>query len=244
MKLLKRFYTVTIAILAIISIVFVLLDYSNVIDLTATPYLAIDNTILTIFTIDYFVRLWLAADKRRFFKTNIFDLLAIIPLSTLFSFFRLGRLFRIAGLMKVFRFTRLVGLTGKLQRHSKKFLKQNGLLYLTYISAAVLIIASVLYALAEKATLADSFWWAIATATTVGYGDISPHTLIGRIAAIMLMSVGIGFIGTLTSSITSYFTQDTDDKLDEILKKLDHLEQENETLKTLYREHQSKSKSK
>ncbi|CAM2791281.1 ion transporter [Latilactobacillus sakei] len=238
MKLLKRFYTVTIAILAIISIVFVLLDYSNVIDLTATPYLAIDNTILTIFTIDYFVRLWLAADKRRFFKTNIFDLLAIIPLSTLFSFFRLGRLFRIAGLMKVFRFTRLVGLTGKLQRHSKKFLKQNGLLYLTYISAAVLIIASVLYALAEKATLADSFWWAIATATTVGYGDISPHTLIGRIAAIMLMSVGIGFIGTLTS----YFTQDTDDKLDEILKKLDHLEQENETLKTLYREHQSKSK--
>jgi voltage-gated potassium channel len=56
------------------------------------------------------------------------------------------------------------------------------------------------------------------------------------------MSVGIGFIGTLTSSITSYFTQDTDDKLDEILKKLDHLEQENETLKTLYREHQSKSK--
>ncbi|MCM1635141.1 ion transporter [Latilactobacillus sakei] len=242
MKLLKRFYTVTITILAIISIVFVLLDYSNVIDLTATPYLAIDNTILTIFTIDYFVRLWLAADKRRFFKTNIFDLLAIIPLSTLFSFFRLGRLFRIAGLMKVFRFTRLVGLTGKLQRHSKKFLKQNGLLYLTYISAAVLIIASVLYALAEKATLADSFWWAIATATTVGYGDISPHTLIGRIAAIMLMSVGIGFIGTLTSSITSYFTQDTDDKLDEILKKLDHLEQENETLKTLYREHQSKSK--
>ncbi|MEJ1311804.1 ion transporter [Latilactobacillus sakei] len=242
MKLLKRFYTVTIAILAIISIVFVLLDYSNVIDLTATPYLAIDNTILTIFTIDYFVRLWLAADKRRFFKTNIFDLLAIIPLSTLFSFFRLGRLFRIVGLMKVFRFTRLVGLTGKLQRHSKKFLKQNGLLYLTYISAAVLIIASVLYALAEKATLADSFWWAIATATTVGYGDISPHTLIGRIAAIMLMSVGIGFIGTLTSSITSYFTQDTDDKLDEILKKLDHLEQENETLKTLYREHQSKSK--
>ncbi|WP_424349362.1 hypothetical protein ACPBEH_00670 [Latilactobacillus sp. 5-91] len=56
------------------------------------------------------------------------------------------------------------------------------------------------------------------------------------------MSVGIGFIGTLTSSITSYFTQDTDDKLDAILKKLDHLEQENESLKALYHDKQSESK--
>ena len=67
MKLLKRFYTITIAVLAIISIIFVLLDYSSLIDLTTAPYLTIDNTILIIFTVDYFVRLWFATDKRRFF---------------------------------------------------------------------------------------------------------------------------------------------------------------------------------
>lgn len=97
MKLLKRFYTVTIAVLAIISIIFVLLDYSSVIDLTTAPYLTIDNTILIIFTVDYFVRLWFATDKRRFFKTNIFDLLAIIPLSTLFHFFDSGAYFALLG---------------------------------------------------------------------------------------------------------------------------------------------------
>ena len=42
------------------------------------------------------------------------------------------------------------------------------------------------------------------TATTGGYGDISPHTLMGRIAAILLMFNGIGLIGALTSSITAY----------------------------------------
>ncbi|KRM97608.1 hypothetical protein FC19_GL001655 [Liquorilactobacillus aquaticus DSM 21051] len=45
----------------------------------------------------------------------------------------------------------------------------------------------------ENVPLSESFWWAIATATTVGYGDVSPHTAIGKLTAVMLMFVGIGF---------------------------------------------------
>lgn len=54
-------------------------------------------------------------------------------------------------------------------------------------------------------SLGDGIWWAFVTATTVGYGDISPHTLYGRIIAMFLMIVGIGLLGTMTSTITSYF---------------------------------------
>lgn len=87
-----------------------------------------------------------------------------------------------------------------------------------------------MYSLAENVSLSESFWWAIATATTVGYGDISPHTAIGKFAAVLLMFVGIGFIGMLTSSITAYFTT-ADDDSKKILEKLDKLENEYREIK-------------
>jgi voltage-gated potassium channel len=48
-------------------------------------------------------------------------------------------------------------------------------------------------------------WWAIVTATTVGYGDYVPHTTAGRVIGALLMLVGIGFLSTLTAAIASTF---------------------------------------
>lgn len=56
---------------------------------------------------------------------------------------------------------------------------------------------------AAVGTVGDALWWAIVTATTVGYGDISPATLEGRVIAALLMLVGIGVIGIFTASIAS-----------------------------------------
>ena len=73
-----------------------------------------------------------------------------------------------------------------------------------------LVLATVLIGAAavryfEQMGFYDALWWAFVTATTVGYGDISPSTAGGRIVAIMLMLVGIGFISTLTGTIASFF---------------------------------------
>lgn len=230
----NRLYDVLIALLAVISVTMVIMDYANTISIDSYPYDYIDNAILIVFAIDYFVRLYLSKNKRLFFKNNIFDLLAIIPVNSIFSLFRIARLARIARvarLAKLFRFTRLIGLTGKLQKNAKKFLKTNGLIYLMLVCLAILCISSVMYSLAESVSLSESFWWAIATATTVGYGDISPHTAIGKFAAVLLMFVGIGFIGMLTSSITAYFAGQDENKEDKILEKLDQLERENMELR-------------
>lgn len=91
----------------------------------------------------------------------------------------------------VFRLIRLVGLTGKLNR----LLKINGLVYIIYTSLAILIIGAAMYSVSEHVSYGRSLWWAIATATTIGYGDISPHTVLGKFAAILLMIIGIGFVG-------------------------------------------------
>ena len=53
----------------------------------------------------------------------------------------------------------------------------------------------------------DALWWSIVTVTTVGYGDISPATLGGRIVGVILMMLGIGFLGVLTATIAGLFVE-------------------------------------
>ncbi len=211
------------ALLAIISIVLIVLDYAHEINIISPPYSIIDNSILIIFAIDYFVRLFYAKDKKRFFKENIFDLLSIIPVNNLFYVFRMARIGRAFRLLKLLRIFRLVGLTGRLH----KFLKTNGLIYYLYISLTVILIASSLYCISEKVSFSTALWWSITTATTVGYGAVSPTTGLGKTAAILLMFLGIGFIGMLTSSLTNFFDTSTDNDLE---KELAELKRQNKEL--------------
>ncbi|MCW3764131.1 ion channel [Weissella confusa] len=216
-------YDISMALLAIISIILIVLDYAHEINIVSPPYSIIDNSILIVFAIDYFVRLFYAKDKKRFFKENIFDLLSIIPVNNLFYVFRMARIGRAFRLLKLLRIFRLVGLTGRLH----KFLKTNGLIYYLYISLTVILIASSLYCISEKVSFSTALWWSITTATTVGYGDVSPTTGLGKTAAVLLMFLGIGFIGMLTSSLTNFFDTSTDNDLE---KELTELKQQNKEL--------------
>lgn len=203
-----RYYNVIMAILALVSIAMVIADYSGLLSLDQAPYEYIDWTILAIFAVDYFTRLFQAKDKWQFFIHNLFDLLAIIPFNAVFSFFRIGRAFRILRFARALRFTRLAGFLGIIQKRGSKFLHKGGLIYYLWLSVALIVIMAAIYSITESASYPDSLWWAIVTATTVGYGDISPHTALGRVAAVILMFNGIGLIGTLTSSITAYLSDD------------------------------------
>jgi voltage-gated potassium channel len=80
----------------------------------------------------------------------------------------------------------------------------------------------------------DGVWWAIVTVTTVGYGDTSPETDAGRVIAIVVMLVGIGFIAVITAAAAERFMRGREaeaqraeltERLDEILQRLDAMEQ-------------------
>jgi voltage-gated potassium channel len=57
-------------------------------------------------------------------------------------------------------------------------------------------------------TYGDALWWGIVTLTTVGYGDIVPHTTTGRVAGIMIMFTGVAVLGLLAGSLASFFRID------------------------------------
>lgn len=77
----------------------------------------------------------------------------------------------------------------------------------------------------------DGVWWAITTVTTVGYGDIGPKTDAGRVIAIAVMLVGIGFVALITAAAAERFMRPSTEalaaeqgKLDEIARRLETLE--------------------
>ena len=80
--------------------------------------------------------------------------------------------------------------------------------------------------------LGDGIWWALVTITTVGYGDITPVTTLGRVVASSLMLLGLGLIATITAIVSAKFIQnfvdhhtndDVLEKLDEMLLELDDI---------------------
>ena len=133
----------------------------------------------------------------------------------IFKTFRFTRIFKLAKLTKLSRLLRLVGVTGKLKERVSKFLNTNVFIYLAIICGIILLISAGVYSLSENISFAKSLWWAVATTTTVGYGDISPTTTLGKLVAVVLMLVGISFVGMLTSTITSFFAHE-DQKIESV----------------------------
>ena len=84
-------------------------------------------------------------------------------------------------------------------------------------------------------TFGDGVWWALVTITTVGYGDITPVTILGRLIAGTLMFVGLGLIATVTAIVSAKFIANYVDHHtnDDVLEKLEELESEIEKLKSL-----------
>ena len=79
----------------------------------------------------------------------------------------------------------------------------------------------------------DGLWWALVTITTVGYGDITPLTSLGRLVASALMFLGLGLIASLTAVVSVKFIQSFVDHHtnDDVLEKLEEMQKDIDEIK-------------
>lgn len=220
MKTLNKFYDTSVIALALVSVGLAIADLAY----GLSPIWAIIDTIIYwIFFFDYFGRFFFSKDKKDFVKGNIPDLIAIIPFNSAFRAFRSLRLLKISKLSKLSKLARIGSVSARGMKKAKTFLNTNGLKYVLAVSVVCVLAGAVGICFAEDMPFTDALWWSFVTATTVGYGDLSPATNFGRIIAALLMLVGIGLIGSLTSTITSFFLKEdapktaSTDKVDMVL---------------------------
>jgi voltage-gated potassium channel len=98
----------------------------------------------------------------------------------------------------------------------------------------VLLFGYIFYLIEDNVnTFGDGIWWALVTVTTVGYGDITPATTVGRFVASALMFLGLGLIATVTAIVSAKFVQNFVDHHtnDDVLEKLEEISDEINELK-------------
>jgi len=153
----------------------------------------------TAFLVEAVVMLWVVPDKWRWVREHPIEIIVVV-LTPPFLLSALQPV-RALRLLRLLRFLRLAPLVRQL--FTRQGLRYTGLLaFLTALAGAAAF---------HQTEEGESFWnglyWAITTMTTVGYGDLSPETTEGKIVAVLVMLVGIGFVALVTGSIAEAFIQ-------------------------------------
>jgi voltage-gated potassium channel len=153
-----------------------------------------DFVIWGAFGIDFLVRFGLARSRRGFLRTHWFDLTVLI-----LPFLRPLRALRLLNALRVINKRAVAWTRGRLA------------LYIGATTVLLVLVAGLSVLEAERGrpgstieTYPEALWWAVATITTVGYGDFYPTTVEGRMVALAVMISGIGLIGFVTGSLASW----------------------------------------
>ena len=220
---LAKGFDLVLLISILLSVIVVLLDSVPSIHVSFGDILFIFEWIFTIlFTIEYFLRIY---STRRRFKYifsfyGIIDLLAILPsyVSIIFVGTQYLIVIRILRLLRIFRILKLDRYVGASHHlvSSIKASKHKIMVFLAAVFTVVVVMGAVMYIIegAENGfhSIPESIYWAIVTLTTVGYGDISPHTVPGKVIASLIMILGYSIIAVPTGIITAELTRNKKDE--------------------------------
>ncbi len=158
---------------------------------------AVINVTWALFAVDVGVRLLLTDDKIAWVKHHPLDIASVV-----------------LPILRPLRLLRLVALVTVLERTAGRSLRGKITAYTAGSAALLIWVASLTVLDAERdvpgasiTSFGDALWWAVATITTVGYGDRSPVTATGRVVAVALMIAGISILGVVTATLASWMVE-------------------------------------
>ncbi len=170
---------------------------------------------IIIFSAEYIFRVYIAEKKLKFIFSfyGIIDLLAILPFYLSFGFdLRSARVLRF---LRLFRLVKLVRYNKAMNRFAVAFkLIKEELVMFSLVSLILIYLSAVGIYYFENAVQPESFssifsslWWSVVTLTTVGYGDVVPITIGGRIFTFFILMIGLGIIAIPSGMISSALTE-------------------------------------
>jgi voltage-gated potassium channel len=189
-----------------------------------TLFLIFERLSTFIFLVEYILRVWVSIEAKKNNDNNlitrlkymitwpaIIDLLAVLSglLPMLFEVdLRLLRALRMIRLLKFSRYFKVMNLLlGVLKEEKQSFLAAMFLLVI-----ALLIASTGIYIFEKEAqpdkfgSIPESMWWAIATLTTIGYGDVTPITSMGKLFGAIIAIIGIGTVALPSGILASGFS--------------------------------------
>lgn len=185
----------------------------------------LDTFAVTIFSVEYLVRIYVApedpkyaspvAGRLKFIRSYsaLIDLIAIAPFFLAFFIghlvdLRFLRIFRLARVLKLTRYTSSLNTLGRVFKREAPVLGAAGFLMMLLVMLA----ASLGYLFEHEAqpdkfeNIPQSIYWAVITLASVGYGDLSPVTPVGRLMTVILAVVGIGIFALPAGLLSSAFS--------------------------------------
>ena len=199
-----KFYTISKILLSSIILINIILLLTTIIFSITTEFLPIvtfDIFVCIVLLIDFFRGFFSSSNREVYLKENWLELVAAIPFDLLLSsflgfnylvFFKLLR-----ALLLIIVFFRITG----------EFLKNTRLDEILGVLLVIIIGSTLGLYLIDPSmnNLFDNFWFVVVSITTVGYGDITPNTVYGKVFSLALLVIGVFIFSAITGAISSYF---------------------------------------
>jgi voltage-gated potassium channel len=180
---------------------------------SSSGLLVLEWTLTVTFAAEFVSRLGASRDRAKYLRGHWVDALALVPPV---------RGLRVLRLVRLLRLLRAFAGVARALTSVERLINHRGLVWLLAAWLAVMALCSMgLYAAEHDINEAvssplDALWWGIVTMTTVGYGDVTPRTPEGRLAAATLMVLGIGLFSAVTATVTSFMLADRTDPVESL----------------------------
>ncbi|HEY3403210.1 MAG TPA: ion transporter [Ohtaekwangia sp.] len=213
-----RAFDLTLLSCIIASVLIIMLESMADVKVVIGPWLKSLEWFFTIvFTIEYLARLYVVINRKKYVLSffGIIDLLSILPtyLSIFFAGAHSLMIIRVLRILRIFRILKLSRFVGEGQNLTKalRASRHKITVFLVTILTSVIITGALMYLIEGPengfTSIPRGIYWAIVTMTTVGYGDIAPHTTLGQTLASLIMILGYGIIAVPTGIVSAEMVQ-------------------------------------